>query len=75
MTVLSGIIMFNTKRYKNSTFKIVLGLFLSVIIYYLINFFHVLGESEKVPVLFSILLPLFLLFLVNTIMILKINEK
>jgi lipopolysaccharide export system permease protein len=75
MTVLSGIIMFNTKRYKNSTFKIVLGLFLSVIIYYLINFFHVLGESEKVPVLFSIFLPLFLLFLVNTIMILKINEK
>ena len=75
MTVLSALIMFNTKRYKNSTFKIVLGLFLSVIIYYFNNFFQVMGASEKIPVILSILVPLFLLLFINSMMILNINEK
>ena len=39
MTILSSIIMFNTKSYRSNTFKISIGLFLSVVIYYFYNFF------------------------------------
>lgn len=75
MTVLSGVIMFGTKQYKNTTFKIVLGLFLSVVIYYLFNLFHIMGQDEKIPVLFSIFFPLILLTFINSVMIFKVNEK
>lgn len=75
MTVLSGVIMFGTKQYKNTTFKIVLGLFLSVVIYYLFNLFHIMGQDEKIPVLFSIFSPLILLTFINSVMIFKVNEK
>ena len=39
--------MMNTKTLKNKSIKIIIGLFLSVIIYYINNFFYVLGSSEK----------------------------
>ena len=73
MTILSAIIMFNIKRYSSTTFKISIGLFLSVIIYYINNFFYVMGKTEKFDILFSIWLSI-LLFL-NLIMFNKINEK
>ena len=38
MTILSAILMFNIKRLSSTTFKIAIGLFLSVVIYYLNNF-------------------------------------
>ena len=38
MTILSSIIMFNTKNLNSNTLKIVIGLFFSVIIFYLTNF-------------------------------------
>ena len=50
MTILSAIIMFNTKSLKSITLKISIGLFMSVIIYYLNNFFHVMGKTEKFSV-------------------------
>ena len=75
ITILSASIMFNTKRFKSSTFKITLGLFLSVIIYYLNNFFNVMGNTEKIHILFSIWTPLILIAFSNLIMANKINEK
>jgi len=75
MTIFSGIIMFNTKKFKNSTIKIVIGLFYSVIIYYIFNFFYVMGTIDKLPMLVSIWTPLSILFLLNTVMIYKINDK
>jgi lipopolysaccharide export system permease protein len=39
MTILSSIIMFNTKRSSSKIFKITIGLFFSVVIYYINNFF------------------------------------
>ena len=47
MTIFSGIFMLKVKMYESSTFKISLGLFLSVIIYYVNNFFNILGKVEK----------------------------
>ena len=75
MTILSSIIMFNTKSYRSNTFKISIGLFLSVVIYYFYNFFIVMGKTEKIPVYVSILLPLLILIISNFIISLKLNEK
>ena len=75
MTIFSSIIMFNTKKYKSNTIKIVMGLFFSVLIYYMSNFFNVMGTTERIPVLFAISIPLVVLIIINFLMIIKINEK
>ena len=75
ITILTAIIMFNIGYQKNSLFRIILGIFLSVIIYYISNFFNVLGTSEKIPLFLSIWLPLIILLIINFIFILKLNEK
>ena len=75
ITILTAIIMFNIGYQKNSLFRIILGIFLSVIIYYISNFFNVLGMSEKIPLFLSIWLPLIILSIINFIFILKLNEK
>jgi lipopolysaccharide export system permease protein len=75
MTVISSIIMFNTKRFKSNTFKIVIGLFFSVVIYYISNFFNVLGVTEKIPLILAVILPMIILSIISFLMLIKINEK
>tara|TARA_B100000035_G_C20671780_1_gene409907 strand:- start:352 stop:579 length:228 start_codon:yes stop_codon:yes gene_type:complete len=75
MFIISGIIMMNTKSFKNKYLKITIGLFLSVIIYYINNFFFVMGSSEKIGVVSSILVPLLFFSLINLILIRNLNEK
>ena len=73
ITILSATIMFNIKRYSSSTFKISIGLFLSVLIYYVNNFFNVMGKTEKISILVSIWTPLIVLIFINMLMINQIN--
>ena len=75
ITIFSAIIMFNIGYQKNTFFKITLGIFLSVIIYYINNFLSVLGTNGKIPLALSILLPLVILSIINFISIIKLNEK
>lgn len=75
MTILAAIIMFNTKQFKSISLKITIGLFICVIIYYINNFFYVLGDTGKIPLTASVWAPLFLLLLINTKFILNLNEK
>ena len=75
MTILAAIIMFNTKSFKSNTVKISIGLFLSVIIYYVNNFFNVMGKTEKIHIILSIWIPILLLIIINTIYTQTINEK
>ncbi len=75
MTILSSIIMFNTRNFKSSTFKISVGLFASVIIYYLNNFFNVMGKTEKMSLLPSIWIPLVILIIINSTFLFSVNEK
>jgi len=75
ITILSALIMFKIKRLDTTTFKISLGLFISVIIYYINNFFLVMGNTERISLIFAIFTPLVILGLINTFMIYKINEK
>jgi len=75
ITIFSAIIMFNIGYQKNSFFKITLGILFSVIIYYVNYFINILGVNQKIPLILSILLPLFLLTIINFTSIIKINEK
>ena len=75
IALFSSLIMLNIKQIKGTTFKISLGLFFSVIIYYLNNISYVLGEIEKISLLFSIFIPLLILATINALMLYRINEK
>ena len=75
MFIFSAIIMMNTKTFKNKSLKIIVGLFLSVIIYYINNFFYILGTSEKINVLSSVFIPLVILTLINSFFMRNINAK
>ena len=75
IALFSSVIMLNIKQINGVTFKILIGLFFSVIIYYLNNFSYVLGNTERIPIIFSILFPLLVLLSINSAMLYKINEK
>lgn len=75
MAVFASIIMLNTKKFKSSILKISIGLFFSVIIYYLNNFFNAMGQAEKLNLSISVIAPLVLLTLVNSFMMKEINAK
>ena len=75
MFIFSAIIMMNTKTFKSKSLKIIVGLFLSVIIYYVNNFFYILGTSEKINVISSVLIPLIILITINSLLMRDINAK
>ena len=75
MTILSSVIMLNTKKSSSKVLKIIIGLFFSVVIYYINNFFNVMGSTEKLPLMVSIWTPIIFLSLINLIMLVNINEK
>ena len=75
MTLLSAIIMLNVKKFKSNTFKIIVGLFFCVIIYYINNLFQVLGKTEKIPLILSVWITLIIIIIVNLFLTLRINEK
>ena len=75
MCLFSSILMLRIKHLSSTTLQITLGLFFSVIIYYLNNFFYVLGSTEKIGVQLAVFVPLLILSFVNFLMLNKINEK
>ncbi len=75
IALFASLIMFNIKQIKGATFKILIGLFFSVIIYYLNNFSYVLGSVEKFSIFFAIFIPLLILTITISLMLYKINDK
>ena len=75
ISIFTSLIMFRIKKFKSSTLKISVGLFFAVIIYYLNNFSYVLGSTEKISISLSIVVPLLILTIVNSLMLYRINEK
>ncbi len=75
MTIFSATTMFRIKKIDSSTFKITLGIFFSVIIYYINNFFYTLGSTEKLPILLSVSLPMLILTFISGLSLKSINEK
>jgi len=75
MTMFSSIIMLNIKRNRPMIFYLILSIFISVIVYYFNFLFNILGENGKIPVYASTLIPLFLLLVIISIGLIRINEK
>ena len=75
MVLLGSVIMLNSKNLKNNILRFSIGLFFSVLIYYVNNFFIVLGKSEKINLLMSVSIPIMTLLIINLLMLRNINEK
>ena len=75
MVIISSIIMINIKKDKPYIFHVLLGILLSVVIYYVSNIFNILGLTDKIPIFLSIFFPLIFLSIIATIGLIKINEK
>lgn len=75
MIIFSSVIMLNTKKFKNNTLQISVGLFFCVIIYYLNNLFNVLGTTEKINSTISVWSPLLILTFIIFLITNKINER
>ena len=75
ITIFSALIMLRIKRLNTITIQISFGLFLSVLIYYINNFFLVMGSTERISLIFAVLIPLIALTFINGLMALRINEK
>ena len=75
ISIFSIVFMNNMGQNKSKISILAIGIFFSVIIYYLNNFFGVIGKNEKLPLLVSIWFPLLILFLITSIGIIRINEK
>ena len=54
LTILSAIIMFNLSRDKSLLFHIIIGILISVLIYYMNFIFNSLGNNGKIPISLSI---------------------
>ncbi len=75
MTILGSIVMLNIKRNKSKIFHIIVGTLFSVMIYYISYFSGLLGQNDKLPLVFSIWLPLIIITLFCLIGLVKINQK
>ena len=75
MTIFASLIMLNIKRFDSTALKIAIGLFFSVVIYYISNFFFIMGSTERMPLIISIFIPLILLSFTNILMFRNINDK
>ena len=75
MTILSATIMLYIQNNTTNRIMLSIGLLISVLIYYINNFFYVFGNTEKIPVILSVWVPIFIFGLFNSILIYRINEK
>ncbi len=75
ITIFTSLIMLRIKQIKSATFKISIGLFFSVIIYYFNNFSYVLGSTERISLLISVFFPLLILISINSFLLQNVNDK
>tara|TARA_B100001564_G_scaffold86000_1_gene69785 strand:+ start:2917 stop:3996 length:1080 start_codon:yes stop_codon:yes gene_type:complete len=75
MTILSCVIMFNVNKNKSLFFHVILGIFISVMIYYLKFIFVSLGNAGVIPASISIFLPIIFITLAISIGLVRVNEK
>ncbi len=75
MTIIGTILMFNMKSNNSKIFNIIIGIMVSVFVYYLNYFISLLGKNEYIPIYISIWISQLILFLICIIGTMKINEK
>ena len=67
--------MFNFSRNKSLIFNIILGILMSVLIYYMNFIFSSLANNGKIPIIVSVFFPMFILTFISIIGLININEK
>ena len=75
MICIASILMLNIAHNKTRIFYLVTGILISVLIYYMNYLFNVLIENQKIPFVFTVWFPQFILFLFCFIGLVRINEK
>ncbi len=75
LVIISSLIMLNIKKDKPYIFHVLLGISLSVFIYYINNIFSVFGLTNKIPIYLSIFFPMIFLGIISIIGLIRINEK
>ncbi len=75
LTILSSILMFYLSNKKSLLFSSIIGILLSISIYYMNFIFSSLGSNGNIPIILSILFPLFIVSIISIIGMVNINEK
>ena len=75
MTAIASILTMNTLKKSDNLRFIVLGLIVSVLVYYFKDLSIALGQTDRIPLALSIWAPIIALSLFTFIGVLQINEK
>jgi lipopolysaccharide export system permease protein len=75
LTIFASVLMLNIPLNKPKFFYLLMGIFVSVLIFYINHFSSLLGESNKLPVTLSIWLPHVIVSILTGIGMVRINEK
>ncbi len=75
LTIFASVLMLNIPINKPKVFYLLLGIFVSVLIFYINHFSSLLGENNKLPVTLSVWLPHLIVSILTGIGMVRINEK
>jgi len=75
LTIFASVLMLNAPINKPKFFYLVMGIFVSVLIFYINHFSSLLGENNKLPVTLSVWLPHVVVSILTGIGMVRINEK
>ena len=75
LTIFASVLMLNVPINKPKFFYLIMGIFASVLIFYINHFSSLLGENNKLPIILSVWLPHVIVSILTGIGMVRINEK
>ena len=75
LTIFASVLMLNAPINKPKFFYLVMGIFVSVLIFYINHFSSLLGENNQLPVTLSVWLPHVVVSILTGIGMVRVNEK
>ena len=75
LTIFASVLMLNVPFNKPKFFYLFMGIFASVLIFYINHFSSLLGENNKLPIILSVWLPHVIVSILTGIGMVRINEK
>jgi len=75
MVLLSGLLIVNLGTNMGYLFYVILGVIISVILYFLSDLSITLGKTEKINLELSVWLPVFFIMIINFIGLIQVNAK
>ena len=75
LTVFASVLMLNVPINKPKIFYLLMGIFVSVLIFYINHFSSLLGENNKLPLIMSVWLPHLIVSMLTAIGMVRVNEK